>query len=128
MSLTRSSFALAATAIGGLALSACASTDYHYSQLYGYRYHRAPIDTYAVTIVRVDGKGFTKCALQLLKWPTTTKRQRPRQSRKADVVVARRRFSEAHGFAKPNDDLALRLMNAAAQARHAACVCAACDG
>ncbi len=37
-------------------LSACASTDYHFSQLYGTRYNRAPIDTYDVTIVRVDGK------------------------------------------------------------------------
>ena len=44
-------------AIVGIAtLAACASTDYHYSQLYGYRYHRAPIDTYDVTILRVDGK------------------------------------------------------------------------
>ena len=39
-----------------LALAACASTDYHYSQLYGKRYYRAPIDTYDVTILRVDGK------------------------------------------------------------------------
>ncbi|MEO5844890.1 MAG: hypothetical protein ABIQ33_08605 [Caldimonas sp.] len=38
------------------ALAACASTDYHYSQLSGKRYYRAPIDTYDVTIVRVDGK------------------------------------------------------------------------
>jgi hypothetical protein len=37
-------------------LAACASTDYHYSQLYGTRYHKTPIDTYPVTIVRVDGK------------------------------------------------------------------------
>jgi hypothetical protein len=39
-----------------VALAACASTDYHYSQLYGTRYHKTPIDTYPVTIVRVDGK------------------------------------------------------------------------
>ena len=37
-------------------LAACASTDYHYSQLYGDRYFKAPIDTYPVTILRVDGK------------------------------------------------------------------------
>ena len=37
-------------------LAACASTDYHFSQLYGKRHNRAPIDTYDVTIVRVDGK------------------------------------------------------------------------
>ena len=44
-------------AIVGIAtLAACASTDYHFSQLYGYRYYRAPIDTYDVTILRVDGK------------------------------------------------------------------------
>ena len=45
---------VAVTAIA--TLSACASTDYHFSQLYGNRYYRAPIDTYDVTIVRVDGK------------------------------------------------------------------------
>jgi len=38
------------------ALTACASTDYHYSQLVGKRYNRAPIDTYDVTILSVDGK------------------------------------------------------------------------
>jgi len=60
-------------------------------------------------VVRIDGKGFTKCA--------------------ADVRLAAlhslmpslaRRFSEAHGFAKPNDLRALRLMNVAAQARRSA--------
>jgi hypothetical protein len=45
-----------AAVLGVVALAACASTDYHYSQLYGTRYQRAPIDTYPVTIVRVDGK------------------------------------------------------------------------
>ena len=34
----------------------CASNDYHYSQLVGTRYFRAPIDTYPVSILRVDGK------------------------------------------------------------------------
>ena len=38
------------------ALAACASTNYHYSQLVGRRHFRAPIDTYDVTILRVDGK------------------------------------------------------------------------
>jgi hypothetical protein len=42
--------------VGIGALAACASTDYHYSQLLGKRYYRAPIDTYDVTIVRIDGK------------------------------------------------------------------------
>ncbi len=37
-------------------LAGCASMDYHYSQLSGKRSYRAPIDTYEVTIVRVDGK------------------------------------------------------------------------
>ncbi len=46
----------AAAIVGIIALAACASTDYHYSQLLGKRYYRAPIDTYDVTIVRVDGK------------------------------------------------------------------------
>ena len=45
-----------AAALVVAALSACASTDYHYSQLVGKRYNRAPIDTYDVTILSVDGK------------------------------------------------------------------------
>lgn len=43
-------------AVSGLLASACASTGYHDSELEGRRYFRAPIDTYAVTVVRVDGK------------------------------------------------------------------------
>jgi len=44
-------------AIAGLvSLAACATTDYHYSQLVGKRHFRAPIDTYDVSIVRVDGQ------------------------------------------------------------------------
>jgi len=42
--------------LGAATLAACASTEYHYSQLYGQRYYKTPIDTYPVTIVRVDGK------------------------------------------------------------------------
>ena len=42
--------------VGVVALAACASTDYHYSQIYGNRYNRAPIDTYDVIIIRVDGQ------------------------------------------------------------------------
>ena len=53
------SFARAAVAVGTLSLGACASTGYHYSQLYGYRYFRAPIDTHSVTIVRVDDQTTT---------------------------------------------------------------------
>jgi hypothetical protein len=41
-------------------LAACASTDYHYSQLVGKRYYRAPIDTYSVSILRVDGKDWLR--------------------------------------------------------------------
>jgi hypothetical protein len=49
--LLQSAAVLAATTI----VAACASTDYHYSQLSGTRYYRVPIDTYPVSIVRVDG-------------------------------------------------------------------------
>ncbi|MDQ6627420.1 MAG: hypothetical protein M3Z29_03075 [Pseudomonadota bacterium] len=34
----------------------CASTGYHYSQIFGTRYHRAPIDTYPVSVLRIDDK------------------------------------------------------------------------
>lgn len=47
---------LFAPLIACAALGACASDGYHYSQLDGHRYTRAPIDTYPVQIVRVDGK------------------------------------------------------------------------
>lgn len=46
----------AAALLSIAALAGCASTDYHFSQLVGKRYYRAPIDTYDVTIIRVDGK------------------------------------------------------------------------
>ncbi len=42
-----------------VALAACASTEYHYSQIYGTRYYKTPLDTYPVMIVRVDGKDTT---------------------------------------------------------------------
>ena len=48
-------FVRAAALVGTLVLGACANTGYHYSQLYGQRYFRSNIDTYAVTIVQVDG-------------------------------------------------------------------------
>jgi hypothetical protein len=56
MTIASTSFVRVAAAFGIAALSACASTDYHYSQLYGTRYFRTPLDTYSVTIIRVDGK------------------------------------------------------------------------
>ena len=46
-------------ALGIVALAGCATTEYHYSQLYGQRYYKTPLDTYPVTIVRVDGKDTT---------------------------------------------------------------------
>lgn len=58
--MRHSSISLAAAAVVGVCgLSACASTDYHFSQLYGNRYFRTPIDTYSVSIVRVDGRDNT---------------------------------------------------------------------
>ena len=50
------SWHFAAAALAVAALTACASTDYHYSQVVGKRWNRAPIDTYDVTILSVDGK------------------------------------------------------------------------
>jgi len=55
----RSTFICTAVLVAASGLSACASTDYHYSQLSGERYFRVPIDTYPVAIVRVDGKDNT---------------------------------------------------------------------
>ena len=55
--MRHSSFSLPTVAVlAACAFAACASTDYHFSQLYGNRYFKAPIDTYPVLIVRVDGK------------------------------------------------------------------------
>ena len=47
-------------AVAGITLAGCASTDYHYSQLLGDRYHRTTIDTYPVTVVRIDGRDTTR--------------------------------------------------------------------
>jgi hypothetical protein len=46
----------AAGLVAAVLLASCASTDYHFSQLYGQRYFKTPLDTYPVSIVRVDGK------------------------------------------------------------------------
>ena len=59
MRLFQTSLFRAFAALGVVALVACASTEYHYSQLYGQRYYKTPLDTYPVTIVRVDGKDTT---------------------------------------------------------------------
>ena len=46
---------LFSTLLAAAALTACAGLPQPYSQLSGYKYFRAPIDTYPVQIVRVDG-------------------------------------------------------------------------
>ena len=46
----------AAVLVAASVVAACASTGYHNSQLSGVRYYRVPIDTYPVSIVRVDGQ------------------------------------------------------------------------
>jgi len=58
--LLQSAAVLAATTV----VAACASTDYHYSQLSGVRYYRVPIDTYPVSIVRVDGQDVMQGSLR----------------------------------------------------------------
>ncbi|MBS0447299.1 MAG: hypothetical protein JSR59_15270 [Proteobacteria bacterium] len=44
------------TACALAALSACATTDYHYSQIEGTKYHKAEMNTFPVTILSIDGK------------------------------------------------------------------------
>ena len=67
--------------VAGLAaafvLASCASTDYHYSQLSGMRYYRTPLNTYPVTIVRVDGKDTLIGPLSNLRAETKDGYQRP---------------------------------------------------
>ncbi len=46
----------AVTAVAALAGCATAGGGYHYSELLGARYFRAPIDTYPVIVTRVDGR------------------------------------------------------------------------
>ena len=58
MTIDSTSLPRVAAALAALAIGACAATDYNYSQLYGRRYFKAPIDTYPVTILRVDGEDF----------------------------------------------------------------------
>ena len=47
---------LSVAATLAVAISGCASLDYHYSQISGQRYHAAEIDTYPVSILRIDGR------------------------------------------------------------------------
>ena len=42
--------------VGAIGLTACAGMSQPYAQLDGHRYQLAPIDTYPVQIVRVDGR------------------------------------------------------------------------
>jgi hypothetical protein len=53
MRFVASSLLVAAFAAAGL--SGCA-TDYHYSQISGRKYHVSAIDTYSISILRVDGR------------------------------------------------------------------------
>jgi hypothetical protein len=46
---------LAAVVAAGLAALAGCATDYHYSQIDGYRYYKAPIDTHPLIISKIDG-------------------------------------------------------------------------
>jgi hypothetical protein len=47
---------LAVVALAGSGLSGCANVDYHYSQISGQRFHLSEIDTYSVSILRIDGR------------------------------------------------------------------------
>ena len=71
--LLRPAAVLAATGL----LAACASTDYHYSQLSGTRYYRVPIDTYPVSIVRVDGQDVLQGSLRRVVVDRADSYQRP---------------------------------------------------
>ena len=71
--LLRPAAFLAATGL----LAACASTDYHYSQLSGTRYYRVPIDTYPVSIVRVDGQDVLQGSLRRVVVDRADPYQRP---------------------------------------------------
>jgi len=55
MNALSKSLSAAAVAAAVVSLAGCASTGYHYSQLDGYRYFKAPIDTHPVLITKVDG-------------------------------------------------------------------------
>ncbi|MEO7115278.1 MAG: hypothetical protein ABIZ18_05425 [Caldimonas sp.] len=46
----------AALVLAAGSLAACASVEYHYSQISGQRFHVSPIDTYPVSIVKIDGR------------------------------------------------------------------------
>ncbi|MCJ1305901.1 hypothetical protein MMC08_008718, partial [Hypocenomyce scalaris] len=59
-------------------------------------------------VVRLDGKGFTKCAWMNCSWRTLASHNDPSH-------FALCRFSEQHNFEKPNDVRSLDLMNHAAK-------------
>jgi len=70
MLVSTTSLRAAATLVAACALAACASADYHYSQLSGSRYNRVPIDTYPLSILRVDGQETLKGPLRVARVET----------------------------------------------------------
>ena len=56
MRLASASLSTAALVLAAGGLPGCASLDYHYSQISGQRYHVSDIDTYSVSILRIDGQ------------------------------------------------------------------------
>jgi hypothetical protein len=60
VNMSTSSFVKLAAGLSlGAALAACAGLPPGYGQIYGQRYFKAPIDTYAVQIIRVDNRDTT---------------------------------------------------------------------
>ena len=56
--LTASTAVFAFAAAAAVAMGGCASSDYHFSQIVGYRYIKTNIDTYPVSINEVDGRSY----------------------------------------------------------------------
>lgn len=63
-------------------------------------------------VVRIDGKGFTKCVKHIVLHRIPLWNDMARS-----LVISRCRFSAAHGFVKPNDSRALNLMDNCAKVR-----------
>ena len=90
---------IAATAFA-LALSGCASTGFHYSELVGKRYFKTNLDTYPVLILSVDGRSFVGVPVQvdagersvLLQGPPTTVDLQLTQTMKLDVKPCTRYY------------------------------------
>jgi hypothetical protein len=110
----RRTFAIALVA-SAAALAGCTTP---YSQLYGTRYYRAPIDTYPVTVVAVDGSHYLRQPVQVEPGtrrvtvqgpPTAAQRPAPEKTITLDVKPCTRYYLVAQKSNRLTSDFDVKI-------------------